>query len=139
MHLLDTSVVVAALAAEAASGRVAEWLASHDGQLCVTAWLEPELSAALAMKQRLGVISAETRLASLRLFDDMQHVVFDVTQIEQTDFEEAARLCDDIELGLKAPDALHVAVAIRLGVTLATLDRKMARAAGLLGLEAISP
>ncbi len=91
------------------------------------------------MKQRLGVIDSDTRLASLRLFDEMQDVVFDVVEIERADFEEAARLCDDVDLGLKAPDALHVAVAVRLGVALATLDRKMAKAAGLLGLEALSP
>jgi len=138
MRLLDTSVVVTMLTLEPRSHAIAEWIAAHAGELCVSAWLEPELSAALAAKQRMGEIDARARLSSLRLFNDMQDVVFIVADIERTDFEEAARMCDDPGLGLRAPDALQLSVALRLKLNLATLDRKQARAAELLGIGVIT-
>ena len=38
------------------------------------------------------------------------------------------------DLGLRAPDALHLAIARRLDATLVTLDRRLAAAAGELGI-----
>jgi len=43
-------------------------------------------------------------------------------------------MCDAFELRLRAPDALHLAIARRLDVSLVTLDRRMAAAAGELGI-----
>lgn len=139
MRLLDTSVVVTALTLEPRSRAIAGWIADHAGALCVSAWLEPEFSAALAAKQRIGEIDARVRLSTLRLFDDMQDVVFVVADVDRSDFEEAARLCDDLALALRAPDALHLAVALRLKLDLATLDKKQARAAELLGITVEMP
>ena len=38
------------------------------------------------------------------------------------------------DLALRAPDALHLAIARRLDATLVTLDRRLAAAAGELGI-----
>ena len=40
-----------------------------------------------------------------------------------------------LDLGLRAPDALHIATARRLGATLFTFDLGMASAARMLGLS----
>lgn len=41
------------------------------------------------------------------------------------------------DLGLRAPDALHIALARRLGATLVTSDRRMERAARALGVVTV--
>ena len=43
------------------------------------------------------------------------------------------------DLGLRAPDALHLAITRRLDATLVTLDRRLATAAGELGIAAEVP
>jgi uncharacterized protein len=40
------------------------------------------------------------------------------------------------DLGLRAPDAVHIAIARRLDATLVTLDRRLAAAARELGVAA---
>jgi predicted nucleic acid-binding protein len=54
------------------------------------------------------------------------------------DHSHARRLLRD-DVRLRASDALHVAVALRCGYRLATLDADMAAAARGLGLEVIAP
>jgi predicted nucleic acid-binding protein len=55
-------------------------------------------------------------------------------------FAVAADLALQFDLGLRAGDALHVAIARSAGVTtLVTLDRSMAVAASSLGLHVASP
>jgi uncharacterized protein len=43
------------------------------------------------------------------------------------------------DLMLRAPDALHLAIARRLDATLVTFDQRMARAAAALGIAAQMP
>jgi predicted nucleic acid-binding protein len=43
-------------------------------------------------------------------------------------FRTAARFADDHALGLRAPDALHLAIAAGHGATLVTLDRRLSAA-----------
>jgi hypothetical protein len=43
------------------------------------------------------------------------------------------------DLALRVPDALHLAIARRLDVALVTLDRRLATAAGELGVAAEMP
>jgi predicted nucleic acid-binding protein len=137
--LLDTSVLVAALTSEAASSRCRSFMSERQGELAISAWVISEFSAALAMKQRLGFISREHRLATLRLFDDLLYVPVAVFDVLSVDFTEAASLCDDHELALRAPDALHLAVAARTRGILVTLDLKLSRIAATLGHQVETP
>jgi uncharacterized protein len=49
-----------------------------------------------------------------------------VAEVETADFERAATLCEAIASGLRTPDALHAAVAARLGLRIITADRGQA-------------
>ncbi len=49
---------------------------------------------------------------SLRLFDRMGDLVFKMIDIERTDFEDAARLCEDVGLNLRGPMRCTAAVAL---------------------------
>ncbi|HEX3411129.1 MAG TPA: PIN domain-containing protein [Stellaceae bacterium] len=44
-----------------------------------------------------------------------------------------------LDLGLRAPDALHLAIARRLDATLVTRDRCLATAAGEMGIAVEAP
>lgn len=49
--------------------------------------------------------------------------------VKSDDFADATRLVDSGARGLRASDALHLAVVLRAGFSLATFDRDLATAA----------
>ncbi len=56
------------------------------------------------------------------------------TEAESADMRVASTFVRRFELGLRAPDALHVAVCHRLGLPLFTFDERQAAAAERLGV-----
>lgn len=127
---LDTSVLVTALTAETGTDRVREWLVRHQGEdLRISDWVITEFSAALSMKVRVGDLAAARRAATMRAFDDLVTRSVGRLSIGHREYQAAARLCADAAAGLRAGDALHLAVAAASGAAVATLDKGMIKAA----------
>ena len=135
MIYLDTSVLVTALTLEAETARVQAWLADRaDGELCISDWVVSEFSSALALKLRRGELIADERARVLSNWRIVQQENVVIVPVPAPAFDLAARFCDRHELGLRAGDALHLAVASLGGHRLATLDVAMARAAVAVGV-----
>jgi len=58
-------------------------------------------------------------------------------QTQPADIVAATRMVRQRQLGLRAPDALHIAIAVRESAQILTFDAGMARAATQLGLVAM--
>ncbi len=137
MDYIDTSVLVAAFTNEGATDRVQTWLGRQDGaDLAVSPWVVAEFSAALSVKMRIGAITARQRADALLLFREMVAGSFRTVPIEAAHFEMAAGIADQTALGIRAGDALHLAVALGYGATIRTLDRRMMEGADALGIPA---
>ncbi len=138
MQYLDTSVLVSALTAnEDASARVRAWFDRQGaGNLTISEWAVAEFSAALSLKLRTGALVETQRARALAIFGDMARESLLVLPVEAGHFRLAARLCDQFATGLRAGDALHLAVAFAHGATLRSLDRRQVEAAGSLGVVA---
>lgn len=139
MFYVDTSVIVAALTPEAATKRAQTWLgAAEAGLLAVSGWVITEFSSALSIRLRTQALTLDDRaeiLAAWRRLLDDSLVVGPVTPRH---FETAARFLDQHALGLRAADALHLAIAGDQGMTLATLDRHLAGAGPKLGIPTLA-
>jgi len=132
--------VVTALTAEPATARVQDWFGNHTGEgLCISDWVVSEMSSALAFKLRAGSLDLPLRAAALGAFAQMVEDALVVLPVATPHFQAAARFADRHELGLRAPDALHLAVCADHGATLVTLDGRLLAAAPQLGVAAQEP
>ena len=136
MHYVDTSVLVAALTREAETARMQKWLAAQAaGELAVSAWVATEFSAALSIKLRSGDIDMAHRAKALATFAVLCDRSFSLFEITNASFRCAAHFADQSQLGLRAGDALHLAICAEHGGELCTLDRRLSAAGLALGVQ----
>lgn len=132
---LDTSALLKLYVDEAGSDETWQAVGEHELSTCRIAWVEA--FAALARREREAPAAGPTwKEARRRLAQDWPalHIV-DVTQSlaeKAGDLAEAFALRAYGALHLAAAQALHV--ALREGVSFACFDRRLNRAAQLLGL-----
>lgn len=138
MIYVDTSVIVAALTREGTTPRVQQWIESQpEGELVISPWIVTEVSSALSVKVRTGALTIENRAEIMATWAELQSEIFVSLPVAGNHFDVAARFADQHDLGLRAGDALHLAIASSAGHRLATLDKIMAEAAPKLGVPVV--
>ena len=105
--------------------------------IAISDWVITEFSAALSMKLRSGQIKATHRADALAMLTRLSVDSFTILLISGLQFRTAARFADQHALGLRAGDALHLAICADHGATLCTLDRRLSDAGPVLGVKAM--
>lgn len=138
MIYLDTSVLGAVFFREAGSADFVAWLERRRKQgLTISAWTLTEMASVGGIKQRTGAVDAGIRQQALANFQRFASAHLGLIEIDPADFRAAAVFID-MPLNLRAGDALHLAVARRIGARLVSLDRRMCECAHAVGVEHIA-
>ena len=130
MVYVDTSVLVALFTNEATAQRITTWFAEESRPLVSGVWCVTEFASALALKQRTLQINGKQRNAAWKVFNQFCGQSLRVLPIDRDIFNQAAHLIRNSKNGLRAGDALHLALALRIGaVAFFTMDTRLGESA----------
>lgn len=136
MLYFDTSILAPLLLQEAVSEKVERFFARHKpGDMAVSRWTLVEFSSLLAREVRMGgmeeTMALEVDAEFLRLIDDS----FVVLPVAASDFDLARSYVQTYSSGLRAGDALHLAIAGNHSAhKIYSLDKRFVDAGKKLGL-----
>lgn len=141
MLYLDTSVLVPLFVPEPESAAVREWFDAHaDDILAISDWTLTEFAGAMGIKVRDKGLKAHQAGQACALMDDLAQNSLKVLTPTRADCRTASSQLSHHALGLRADDALHLAIARNHGAErLYTLDRRLIAAARKLKLRVASP
>ena len=138
MRYFDTSFLVPLVLPEATSEPIAgffENLPTDD--LAVSHWTRVEFASLLAREVRMGGLDAAAAHKAGSRFETMVGESFVVLLPNRGDFDRARDWLGRFETGLRAGDALHLAIAGNRGAdAIYSLDKGMIAAGKRLGLPA---
>jgi len=135
MIYFDTSFLAPLVLAEATSGDVESFMRGIDADVgAISHWTDVEFASALGRRVRMNRISPEDAAQASIRFRSLTEA-FDLILPIADDFDLARRYLGNAGLGLRAGDALHLAVAAnRRTERILTLDMGMLAAGTTLGL-----
>ena len=123
MIYFDTSAAVPLFVREPASAAVDAWFETCSDPLLSSDWIVTEFASALSLKERSGMLGAKDARAAWRGFEAFCESGLRLIAVSRQAFKEGARLARQQSHGLRAGDALHLAVAREGGAkAMATLD-----------------
>jgi uncharacterized protein len=136
---LDTSVLIPTLVEEQVSDAVNVFLVTTEQELLVSEFAAAEVASALSRLARMHLLANADALARLADFEAWRAGASSPVDVHPADARLAYAYVRRFDLRLRAPDALHLAIATRLDASLITLDRRLERAAQQLGVSVAVP
>ena len=129
----DASLLVPIFAADAFTVRAMVFVRGARPTVLLSDFAAAEFASAIARKARTGAIGADDALGAFANFDAWAVAQAARVQVVPADISLAEGFVRRLDLNLRAPDAINIAMAMRLGADLATFDERMAEAARALG------
>lgn len=138
MVYVDTSILVALITNEVTAGSIAQWYAADSRPLVSGDWCSTEFASALALKERTGQLTRRQSNAAWKLFSEFCSGGLRLLPIEREVFAQAAHLVRGSKNGLRAGDALHLALALHIKAeAFFTLDVRLGESARQSGLQLV--
>jgi predicted nucleic acid-binding protein len=132
---LDTSAIVPLFVNDAFTARMRKFLVVNREELVISDFAAAEFVSAIGIRVRSGDLSIAEAKAAFANFDNWTGLAVVRLEIDSSDIAVATTMLRRLDLRLRAPDAVHLAMAERLGAKIATFDKQMANAANRLGIS----
>ena len=136
MRYFDTSFIVPLVLPEPTSTTIARFVTDlNDDDLFISRWTQVEFYSMLAVKLRMGLVDATAASKISAGFERTVDDAFKVLTPDGDDFDRARVWLSRFETGLRAGDALHLAIAANRGASVVyCLDKTMITAGRTLGV-----
>lgn len=110
-----------------------------DEVLVVSDFAAAEFASVVARLTRTNQITQADAREVFDTFDTWRGQLTEREAVDPADIRVAAALIRRLDLNIRAPDAINLAIAQRLGASIATFDRGMVRNAGVLSIAVTTP
>lgn len=135
VRYVDTCVLLSLFFRDSGTAAALAWLEARGSDRVTTShWSLTEFVSAAGIMARRGELSTELHREGIARCRRFCAARLTLETPEAADFERAGIWLENFPSGLRAGDALHLAVCARLGTSLCTADAVMADAAAVLGL-----
>ncbi|MDO9709095.1 type II toxin-antitoxin system VapC family toxin [Paracraurococcus lichenis] len=134
MTYLDASALVSLFMPDAHTPAIRSHLRRACPAIGIGDFTAAEFAAVTARRVRMRDLTPDQGSRMLAVFDAWVAANAAPLAVDPADIRVAAAFVRRFEFGLRAPDALHLAVCQRLGLPLLTFDARQALAAARLGL-----
>lgn len=136
MTYLDTSALVSLLVPDAHTTAIRGFFRTGRPEAAVSSFGLAEFGATLGNKVRRQELSPSGAGLVFAALEGWTDGILTILDIDPADHHAAAALVRRFDLGLRAPDALHLALCQRLALPILTFDARQAAAARALGIAA---
>jgi predicted nucleic acid-binding protein len=130
-YYLDTSAIVPLILPDAHTRKAESWFDQTEPDSFVSSFARVEFAAVVSRRVRSEHLSPTQGRDALAIFEEWLTRTASLVKTTSHDIEIADRIVRDFDTKLSAPDAIHPAVARRLGAVLITFDQRLAAAAQL--------
>jgi predicted nucleic acid-binding protein len=131
----DASVLISLFVDDALAPRASAYVKMASPTPVVSDFASAEFASAISRIVRMGYLDAAQAGVVFSEFDAWRATSAVACHAQTDDMIACEGFLRRLDLPLRTPDALNIAIARRLGVTLATFDHDMARSAAALGVE----
>ena len=135
---LDASVLIALLTNDPFTPRAEAFLRAQAPVLVVSDFASAEFASAIARRFRTREITVEEARSAFSTFDAWTARTASRVETTAPDVAVAATFLRRLDLTLRTPDALNIAIAQRTANMLMTFDEKMAANAHALGTPLVA-
>ncbi len=135
----DASVLVSLFANDALTARAEAYLRVNPSAPVISDFAATEFLSAIARRVRMRILSANEAQAVFSTFDQWAATKATRERTTSADIESAVGILRRLDLALRAPDAINIAIAQRIGAELLTFDEQMAAEARTLGTTVLLP
>ena len=136
---LDASILVALFVIDPSSARAEAFLSAHPEIVVVSDFGVAEFSSAVGRRVRTRDLTQKDGQLAFSNLDTWVGRSAYRGEIATADIDAANRILRRLDVNLRTPDAIHIAISRRLDATLVTFDRRMAAGARALGIVVAMP
>jgi predicted nucleic acid-binding protein len=134
---LDTSIVTPLFLTDPFNARAHSFLTSGPVDMVVSDFVAAEFASVVGVRVRAKALTRAEGRKAFSNFDRWLSAKAVEASIQPSDVRVAMAVLRRLDLVLRAPDALILAVTDRLNASLATFDARMAESARKLGISVV--
>jgi predicted nucleic acid-binding protein len=135
---LDASAIVPLFLPDAFVGRVTAFFSGRPTDLILSDFAAAEFSSVVGLRVRMKLLTMANARKALSNFDVWTKSETVGAEMLSADVRTATGYLRRLDLTLRAPDAINLAIAHRSGARIATFDKNMARSARTLGMPVVA-
>lgn len=135
----DTSVVVSLMVEDDHTGKVDSWYREARPSPVISSFVKLEFAATISRYLRIDRLSHAAAARFLDFFDRWALEETHCIDVAADDMRRADLMVRNFATKLAGPDAIHLAIARRMGLPVVTFDHRLAAAARMQTIEAIIP